>query len=333
MKKVFVFFIAFIFCASIIFVSCGENMQKSGSEKTPADLAEETSETESTAASNSAESPNKTESSISGIPDEPAEVIYDVNDYGKLGIEENDGNIQFIRAFLNKDTEKLEQFCNLKKGMYDDLKTLELGKYSISRYEGSSTLIFNFTVLSSKLETLPAGEYSYYVEYGVDSMEMTPVNQVQLTTLQENIRKWLVESDYLYKDFSTLNEDEKTQFRFRVTYFLLWQYGDMTLEELQHYAFELFHMENFQPHESAGMLVDGKYTLLGRGGNVWRYDFAGERKENDKTFVTVQFYADACGFIKSHLIEYEMQEKDGKWAFISSKITAESPYEPYHSGV
>lgn len=319
MKKFFTLFAVYVLSLLMLLISCGNAFTETASDDVD---------------SFRAESSGTSETSISKAVEEKADVIYDVNDYKKLGIEDNNEYIEFIRAFLSKDTEELERICFLKKGTYDALKTLEFGKYSISWLEkGASPLVFKFTVLSSGLDTLPPGEYSYYLD-NLDGMTMSPVEETELTVLQENIRKWLVvNGDCLYKNYKLLNAEEQRLFNFRVTYFLLWQYGDLTLEQMQQYALELFGMKNFQPHESAGELVDGKYTILGRGGSIWKYDFTGERKEKDKTYVTVQFYTDSSGLIKSKTVEYEMQEKNGKWAFIGSKVIADSPYEPYHSSI
>jgi len=124
---------------------------------------------------------------------------------------------------------------------------LEFGKYSISSFEGNSSgLVFKFTVLSSELDTLPPGEYSYYVGQGADTWEMTPARTQNHTEPQKTLEKWLmVSGDYLYRNYSSLSKDEQTRYRYYITYYLLWQYGDLTLEELQQYALELSRLRTF----------------------------------------------------------------------------------------
>lgn len=334
MKKLSAVFLAFILCAAIL-ISCNEDARDTGSRTSAAGTANDTPSQETSEESAPSVESSAPENSLADTSNELIKTIFDINDFEKLGLEKNSGEEQFIRAFLSKDTETLEQLCNLETGIYDELKTLEFGKYSISSFEGNSSgLVFKFTVLSSELDTLPPGEYSYYVGQGADTWEMTPARTQNHTEPQKTLEKWLmVSGDYLYRNYSSLSKDEQTRYRYYITYYLLWQYGDLTLEELQQYALELFSIKNFQPYESVTMLVDGKYRLMGHGAIVWRYSFVGERKENEKTFVTIQYYADPSELIKSHKVECEMQEKDGEWAFIGSRVLEESPYEPYRFGL
>lgn len=194
-----------------------------------------------------------------------------------------------------------------------------------------SPLILKFQIVSSDVETLPPGEYSYYFEMCI-YWYMRPVNREvsKSTTAQKELLKWFgTGGGYLIGDFKTMDAENRKKFRYMVSDYLLCVYGDMTLEEMQKYALDLFNIENFQPDENVALFNDGKYTLGGHGGTSWSIDFISERKENDKTYVTVQYYADSACFIKSYQIEFELQEKDGKWAFLGSKTLNDAPYKPY----
>ncbi len=326
-------------CVSIIFVSCNENIQEPVSENPPAALTEGEVDTSceaeaSQAASVSSDSSGASESSEPETSGEISVTIYDVKDYKKLDLNDfEEYEFEVIKAFLCKDTKVLEKYLLPKEGAFDSFKTIEFGNYAITKDAGS--LYFTFTVRSSGVDTLPPGEYSYYVDSLGCWLKPLKKEEITLTPAQQELSIWFGTCGfYTFDDYNTLNEEKQRLFQLDVCDYLLCRYGDLTLEEIQKYALDLFGLEDLQPQEGGVILYnDGKYSIGGHGGEVWSKKFLGERKENDKTFVTVQFYADVSGFIKSCLIEYEMQEKDGNWAFLGSKVIEESQYQPFRYSV
>lgn len=279
------------------------------------------------------------------IEAEQTNTIADINDWEKLGLSPEDSRYSYIYAFLNKDTETLEELSGLSwvgtTGAYDIYKTLEFGAYTISNIE---YVILNINIVSSGVEYLSAGDYSFYVADGVYAMDFINLadndgygTTAAQTPAQEAFNRWLGSCNYIFYDYGSLSGDLLERYTHDILEYILGSFpepdGGWTLDKVQEYAKKYLDIDNFMPSDNS-LGADGKTYFVGaHGGDLWFYKFLDETTENGITTLRIQWFADTAKTVKSHTIEYTMQVIDGGYKFIGSKVVYESPYKPWHMGV
>jgi hypothetical protein len=272
------------------------------------------------------------------------DTITDINDWGKLGFRLEDDRYKYILAFLNKDTATLEKYAFVQEGTYDIYKTLEFGEYIIKLSAIWEDYVdFNIDIISSGVECLPVGNYTFVVGPGVmgtDFRNLSDIYNREYTAAQGKILRWLGNSiDYMYNDYAGLSGELRAQYDIAIMYYVM-SFAELeeglTLEKVQERVKHYFGIDNFIPPENFknppyyDQEKDGLYYMQGYGGQVWTFEFTGETVKDGITTITIQFFADSAKTVKSHAIEYIIQAVDDHYRFISSKIIYESPYKPYH---
>lgn len=257
--------------------------------------------------------------------------INDINDFKKLELDEYVYELyyQLIKTFIEKDTDKLEELSGLEKGVFDSYKTIQIGKYTISK-DKNDTIIFSFEIISSKLDTMPTGQYSYIVDCANNCFFPLNYNLIKFTPAEEKLIFWIEMCGVEFLNYEDLNESDKKIFLAKVSEYLIGN-EPLTLEQMQNYALKLFNINDFVP--TGVELIDGLYHSLPHGGNSISYDVISQTEENGITTITVQYYADVAKTIKSHTYEYKMKEIEGKWAFLESKILYKSEFKPFSYGI
>ena len=280
------------------------------------------------------------------VPDK----ITDINDWDKFGF----GNYyswhhEYIRAFLNKDTTVLELMANIPEGAYYSYKTLEFGAYTITKVENQNELwatgfgsyiYLNIDIISSGVEFLPAGYYSFRIAEGISSGHFNTAEDYRRpapqTPAQTALDRWFAGCiNYIIYDYGVSDSDLNEWYKYNLIEYLPvlvpGHEDGFTFEEVQEYVKKFFGIDNFIPPER--MLWEGKYMMGAHGGEIWYYRFLGETVTDGITSVTIQFFADASKTIKSHTVEYKLEPLDGGYKFYGSKIIDESLYEPWHTSV
>lgn len=253
--------------------------------------------------------------------------------------DKNDVRLRYLRAFLSKDTKELEELCFCKEGMYESYKTLEISKWIASvendKY-GNEIISFSFSLSDSKVDGLPAKDgngnvifYNFNIIDGIAGVSLYNPNEKAITQTAEKALNSLIGS-HIITDIPK-SDEMSDALRWNLTCYICSQIckeGSKTLEEMKEYAQKCFGIEDFVPDNCH--MSDGLYTDVGHGGarqyfEIVKHEYISE----DRTEITVRYFADASKTIFSHSYVYAMYVNDGDWCFISSKRVNDSQYEPF----
>ena len=274
--------------------------------------------------------------------------ITDIEFWDILGYSKDHPCYIYIKAFLEGDTAVLEELAWIPAGAYDEYKTIKLDKnYSINKRIFSDfdiQILFDFTVIESEVEYFPVGEYSMLVSDGPPGMTMYnmndgPMGDSDYSGAFRALNSWLAFGfTYLLPDYDNLDDEEKAWYNSTVSEYIFDNFADevgadkwtnrWTPAMLQSYAEKYFGIENFP--DDAYPMDGGIYDLryMAHCLHSWYFKYIGETAEDDITTVTLQFFADGSKTIKSHTVEYKLQDLDGNYKFLSSAIIYEALYEP-----
>ncbi|MCL2517385.1 MAG: hypothetical protein FWF15_02365, partial [Oscillospiraceae bacterium] len=206
-------------------------------------------------------------------------------------------------------------------------------------------VFLNVEVLSSDMDTFPAGDYTFALYEAIWEYELRNINAKRnnswppsdlLTPAQKVISTWLGRGFPEINDYSKLEGREILTYNISITAFLHYIGADMTVETFSETVSKYFDIEDFEitDEDRYIKIEDGKYyPLAGAAGNMY-YDFISESTENGITTVTVQFYADAMYLAKSHLIEYRLEDiGNGEYKIYCTNTLIKSKYPHLQWGV
>ena len=261
--------------------------------------------------------------------------ITDINDFDKLvmPLDMSFGE-EVIRAFLDNDTDKLEDLAFLPRGMYADYKTLVIGDYEIvyEQVEEFWTILhFNFEITESGMDTLPVGKYTTRVEDGMHGRAFIYIRETEEinSPVYDTVRRWfgtcvnyIITPDLIAEMSDSMRGDISET----VMSLMPKSEDGHPLEDIQACAEKYFGISGFAP----GLAYDnGKYYVAAHGGESWVYTIVNA----DNSTVNVQFFADYMRTVKSHLVAYKIEEIEGQFVIKDCQILEESQYEPYHVSI
>ena len=84
--------------------------------------------------------------------------------------------------------------------------------------------------------------------------------------------------------------------------------------------------EDIDFEHSAIQKKNGKYFILGHGGNSRVNDFISEEIIDGITVVTVRFYADHSKLVQSRLVEFHLKLIDGEYSPVKAVIMEDSEF-------
>jgi len=265
--------------------------------------------------------------------------ITDMNDIGKLELPEDfERHINLINAFINNNTDMLEDFAFLKRGMYAEYKTLKVGNYEIIRdYDEEHHIIilnFNFEITESGMDTLPVGKYQTQVNDGPNGTVMiflSDTNKERISSpVTDTIYNWFATCvNYMITPdlIAEMSDGIRSDISETILQILPPDEKGYPLEDIQACALKYYSISDFTPAPPVSdYYTKGLYTVGGHGGETWVYDIT----ESDENSVTLQFYADYSATVKSHLIKYIIDEIDSHFVIKYCQIIEEFQYEPYH---
>lgn len=220
---------------------------------------------------------------------------------------------------------------------FDEFSTVKLSNWEIIRdpdtYEND--LAFNFTVSESSLDTLPKGTYKTVVKDAIDCYMTFEgdapnafVTEKMFTSEASKAIGYYLTSYYSWylPEYGTATKT------LPLVNYIVDAYGEsgdvMTLDNFNLKVKEIF---GISPNkEEIKNLISTKngteyVTAFPLGGNA-SFVIVDEEIEDDKTVITVQFFADCNKFIKSDAIEYYVS-KDSK--LLGCKVITSSEYKPY----
>lgn len=245
-----------------------------------------------------------------------------------------------IRAFINHDTDTIEDYAFLERGLYEDYKTLVIGDYEIIRednVESYGTMIyFNFEITESGMDTFPIGKYKTYISDGVEATVINYIRdekEIPDTPAVDRVYKWFRTcGNYIINPeiIGKMDDSMRSDISEMVMQILPPDDNGHTLEDIQACALKYYGIENFIPGGVVGTFYDEvKYVIGGHGGELWKYDIT----DYDDLSVTLQFYADYSMTVKSHLIKYILTKIEDNYIIIDCEIINESQYQPFHISV
>ena len=268
--------------------------------------------------------------------------VYDYRDLNKIGLGEDDWEYKFIKAFVEKDTETLEEMMYLPEGTYDSYKTIELSEYSIKWVDSQGGLRLQFTISISKSENdvLVPGEHEYILlEGGIHGAILSKVGAADISFWYDSelsARKALQAYLHFACDIEvpTLKGyNDEQSFYFNITSMTvgLSSFFDgtwsLTEKEIIEKAKKYFNLPYFEISKTypSDRIEDDKYSWV-FSSMLYSYDFVSEEIIEEVNVITLQFYADWSKTVRSHLIEYRLKEIDSGYAFLSSKMLKESSF-------
>lgn len=269
---------------------------------------------------------------------EPLAMIYDINDWEKLGLSKNDERYKYLNAFITGDTTTLAEFAGLPTEAYDEYKTVKLGEYTITLednpYSSEKDVVININVLSSDIYYYSVGQHSFIIRDDFDTHLHNPEleNSWEYTKAQAVLNLWFNCTGYYdLTDYLSGDPQEWTEWhRHEILDYLQLVFGEnieWTLEAVQDYAEKYLGVVGLVPPEDL-LTGDGTYDGMGHGLYSIYYRYIDEVIEGGLIIITVQFYADYANTIESHTVIYRMQEIDGGYKILDSNVIFKSPYEP-----
>jgi len=256
----------------------------------------------------------------------------------QLGLDANDSRYRFLQAFVDGESDALENFCAsaLPKGSYDAVSDLAFETYTA--YRIGDDVGFNVMLSQSDIDSLPVGiPLRFTVCEGINGTYLSGGANEPYIHLQvrETIDLYL---DWSYAYHIPPSDDMDESFRWSITEYLCARRGKtradgstvMSEAELIADAETYLGISSFTP-DDRHRHADGLYDILPHGGHGIVYDIlSAEPSESGQgTSVTVRFYADASKIVNSHLYRYELKLTDeGQYAFVGCERIEESVHEP-----
>ena len=328
-----------LFC--VLFVSCSDDANNQ--QETTAVADNQSDEEKNGDAETVTEAEEATRSREEIEAEQSDTRITDIEYWEKLGYDKDSMYYQYIKAFLECDTDTLEQLTWVTAGTYNEYSTIKLDKnYSVTIEGEYNDIYFNFIIRESGVEHLPVGEYSMHISDGPLGLTMLAKDYYEKaeqngsdSAAYEAVNRWLrLGYRYLLPDYNELSDEEKEWYNRTAAEYIFFAFADevgensWTPEILQSYVKKYFDIDDFPMdcYPMNGGVYDLSYTA--HGTHHWCSRYVGETVVDDMTTVTVQFFADGSETIKSHTVEYKLQYVDGGYKFITSTVVYETLHEP-----
>ena len=263
--------------------------------------------------------------------------ITDVEDWDVFGLDtpkENDYRYNAIKAFLERDTEKLEQWAGAADGAYDVYKSFVFGGYAVTLSkthpvypENESTagfVLFDFTLTESDSDVLAPGVYRTVLDDGI-VLNFIRLNEDGTRAVDVEFGEHGSAARYVYsthaEDFDALTSGAHVDGDFIIMRLdaLAGDFTYVSADEMKAYAAKYLGDDDYEIIESEVDKTDEGYCRIGRGSLVVASTLVSEEKDGDSAVVTVQFWADFSYTVKSKLVEFRLIYLDGEWKPLSSK--------------
>ncbi len=243
---------------------------------------------------------------------------------------ENDNRFKYIEALVTGDTKTLEEVCFVGNGAYEGYKNLHISKWTAdigNDTVGQKVVYFRFCVDGNPgILNLPESGWSdtYIVYEGIRGVELQNVNgEAELGGAESDAAKALAR----YFKFGPYDfRAPSTWDNFGYVCYICNTYGTndgLTEAEMKSYAEKCFGFVNFIPGDSHK--YNGMYTELGHGGSGVCFEIISEAStEENRTEVTVRFYADASMTVESCVCRYTVTKHEGYYRFGSFEKISDS---------
>ncbi len=269
--------------------------------------------------------------------------ITDLNDWEwHFGLIKDDYRYQFIKAFLEGNTHRLEVSAGAQYGVYESYKGMKIGDYKITlthdhpletgkknSFSYNGYISFEFDVISSNNKVLAPGRHNVFIENGL-CITMLDIEEARAEYINrvKNIPATPA-CDYIYTLRGALIDekgmltyqwfDEKTPFD--IEYILLqlnqiylrhndgnYNTDGFSADEIKAYAKKYFNTSDFViEEEKASKDKNGNYQIIGRGSSFPSTTILSEEERDCHTVVTVQYWADSSRTVESRRVDYHLE--------------------------
>ncbi len=258
--------------------------------------------------------------------------IYDISDYAKLGIYEDNWLFMAAKALVENDVHALEGHYFLEAGTLSDWEGMVISDYEIIRenpvspYLDSLTLKIN--IAESNVERYPTGEYVVTLCEGPDlNIDIIPAQQVGTEYILTEAATWLYPLATHFGGFVTANADSVSHSLIETYLYLTRMAGtEPSYEEFIRFS-----------EECIGIIIKtGDVSRAeieshdGHGFGTSLCEIKGGIPEDGVCRVTVTYFADPMKSVPVYVDEYELIKiGDGicKYKIQSAKRTTYNDYK------
>lgn len=247
-----------------------------------------------------------------------AAVIYDVNDYAKLGIRDDDWLFCTARAIIENDVPELEYRLLLESGVLSDWEGMEISDYSITNRDVNSQFIdgleIYLNITESRVERYPAGEYSVRIVDGLGTrVEFTPLDGDIDEVSYSDAAEWLYTYASRYGGSMPPEEQVITNYSYAhmlVDFYLYSNEFDsarISWDGFREFCRVHFGIEVTEDHVS----VADVESHGGHGGGGVCCEIVDELSASGIHFITVNYYADPMKSKVAYTHVFTVVENDG----------------------
>lgn len=234
--------------------------------------------------------------------------IYDISDYARLGIYEDNWLFKMAKAIIENDVHALEGKNFLEKGTLSDWEGMVISEYEIIRDNPTSPyldfLTLNITIAESNVERYPAGKYVVTLSEGPGlTIDIKPASEVGTEYVLTEAAQWLAPLAEHFGGFVTANEDSATH---SLTDLYLYHTrvvgSEPSYEEFVRFSEDCFGIEIMSGDVSRAEIE----SHGGHGYGTSLCEISGGIPEDGVCHVTVTYFADPMKSVIATVDEYEL---------------------------
>ncbi len=234
--------------------------------------------------------------------------IYDISDWARLGIYEDNWLFQIAKVIIQNDVHALEGSYFLEHGTLSDWEGMVISEYEIIRDNPTSPyldyLTLKINIAESNVERYPAGEYVVTLYEGPDlNVEIIPVEQVGTDYVLSEAATWLYPLATHFGGFVTANADSVSHSLIETYLYLTRMAGtEPKYEEFVRYSEDSFGIKIKSGDVSRGEIE----AHDGHGYGTSLCEITGGIPEDGVCHVTVTYFADPMKSVVVYVDEYEL---------------------------
>lgn len=249
-----------------------------------------------------------------------------------------------IHAFTEGDIDEFSKLTGTPAEVYESLKSIRIGEYktyieyipakndpnSVQKYPA-----IEFEVTESDCEIFPVGKHTLVYNSTYVTVLTHKKNIEWLTAMPDDENDTVSAKEYISdmcsdREFWVFKSGKYLVEKIIVRMDTAFGYSEdgYTAKEICDYAEKYLGIkaEEIDFEHSAIQKKNGKYFILGHGGNGSAKDFVSEEIIDGITIVTVRYYADHSKLVQSRLVEFHLKLIDGKYSPVKAVILEDSEF-------
>ena len=234
--------------------------------------------------------------------------IYDISDWARLGIYEDNWFLQIAKAIIENDVHAMESHNFLEHGTLADWEGMVISEYEIIRDNPTSPyldyLTLKINIAESNVERYPAGEYVVTLRDGPDlNVEIIPAEEVGTDYVLSEAATWLYPLATHFGGFVTANADSVSHSLIETYLYLTRMAGtEPKYEEFVRFSEDCFGIKIKSGDVSRAEIESHD----GHGFGTSLCEIAGGIPEDGVCRVKVTYFADPMKSVAVCVDEYEL---------------------------